>query len=107
MSASKLESSRFPASKSPDAGRTLVHLSSRQVFFRKNGIEFRSNDAFPVWTEMTVDLETDAAGRLTCNGVVVACSGNRHTGYLIAMVFTGMTPQSQQQLEQFAADGAA
>ena len=102
MSASKTNPDPF---RSPDqdlSHPTLMNLSADQVLFRKNGIEFRSATSIPVWTEMTVDLSASQGENLTCNGVIVSCSGNRHTGFMIAMVFTGMSPQHQQQLDNFA-----
>lgn len=102
MSASKINPTLRATTRIDSGDPTLVHLSADQVLFRKNGIEFRSAIAIPVWTEMTVDLQAAAGRKIDCNGVVVACSGNRHTGYLIAMVFTGMTPQHQRQLERIA-----
>jgi hypothetical protein len=102
MSASKTNPDSFRSSETDTQGHTLLNLSSDQVFFRKNGIEFRSASSIPVWTEMTVDLQPSKGNSLTCNGVVVSCSGNRHTGFQIAMVFTGMSPQHQQRLDSFA-----
>ncbi len=70
---------------------------------RKNGIEFQSSTPIPEWTEMTVDLETSATGRkVRCTGVVVACSGNRHSGYQVAMVFTDLSRQGQARLNDLA-----
>jgi hypothetical protein len=30
--------------------------------------------------------------------VVIACSGNKHTGYHVAMVFTGLSKQAETRL---------
>lgn len=102
MSASKINSSPKATTRTSTGDPTVVHLAADQVYFRKNGIEFRSASAIPVWTEMRVDLQAAAGKNIDCNGVVVACSGNRHTGFLIAMVFTGMSPQHQRQLERIS-----
>ena len=102
MSASKINPDTFPTPSENPQNPTLLNLSSDQVYFRKNGIEFRSATSIPVWTEMTVDLSAKKGEKLTCNGVIVSCSGNRHTGFQIAMVFTGMSPQHQKQLDTFA-----
>lgn len=102
MSASKINPDSFESVDPDPANPTMLNLSSDQVFFRKNGIEFRSTTSIPVWTEMTVDLKASQGNNLTCNGVIVSCSGNRHTGFQIAMVFTGVSPQHQQQLDNFA-----
>ena len=102
MSASKTNPDSFRSPDQDPSHPTLLNLSADQVLFRKNGIEFRSATSIPVWTEMTVDLSANKGEKLTCNGVIVSCSGNRHTGFMIAMVFTGMSPQHQQQLDNFA-----
>ena len=52
---------------------------------------------------MTVTVEGLPDGRkLESSGVIVACDGNRHAGYVISMLFTGLTPQSQQRLNALA-----
>ncbi len=102
MSASKINPTNPLSTDAEFSNPTLLNLTADQVFFRKNGIEFRSASSIPVWTEMTVDLKAAESESLACNGVVVSCSGNRHTGFQIAMVFTGMSPQHQQQLDTFS-----
>lgn len=100
MSASKIDRKSPPLAETPN--HTSLDLAANEVYFRKNGIEFRTNASIPVWTEMTVDLHTARGQQISCTGVVVACSGNRHTGFLIAMVFTDMSPQHQRQMNEFA-----
>jgi len=69
----------------------------------KGGIEFRSPTAFSPWTEMTVALRSPRDdGRIQCSGVVIACSGNKHAGYLVSLVFTGMSRQAQSRLNVMA-----
>ena len=102
MSASKLERPLSPGNPGNTTHHTQLDLAADEVYFRKNGIEFRTKTSIPVWTEMTVDLQTPKGKQVACTGVVVACSGNRHTGFLIAMVFTGMSQQHQRQLDEFA-----
>ncbi len=107
MSASKIAPAS-PKSSSTDVSiHTSLDLAADEVYFRKNGIEFRTGASIPVWTEMTVELHTQRGGYVACTGVVVACSGNRHTGYLIAMVFTDMSPQHQRQMNEFAVASAS
>ncbi len=107
MSASKIASAS-PKNPATDISRhTSLDLAADEVYFRKNGIEFRTATSIPVWTEMTVDLHTQRGEHVACTGVVVSCSGNRHTGYLIAMVFTDMSPQHQRQMNEFAVHSAA
>ena len=83
---------------------TRLSLSAGDIRIRKNGIEFRTHNDIPVYTEMTVDLETPLEPKkLHCTGVVVACSGNRHTGFLVSMVFTHLSRQTQARLNSIAA----
>jgi hypothetical protein len=52
---------------------------------------------------MTVSLQsTRDAGRVRCTGVVVACNGNRHNGYIVSLVFTSLSKQSQARLNLLA-----
>lgn len=102
MSASKIAPASPKPARADLSKHTSLDLAADAVYFRKNGIEFRSESSIPVWTEMTVDLHTRAGKHVACTGVIVACTGNRHTGYMIAMVFTGMTPQHQRQMDEFA-----
>ena len=48
---------------------------------------------------MTVTLQgPNPARKVNFTGVVVACSGNRHEGYLISMLFTHVSRLSQARL---------
>ena len=40
--------------------------------------------------------------KLNCTGIVVACPGNRHSGYLVSMVFMNLTRQEQARLDLLA-----
>ncbi|HAM70347.1 MAG TPA: hypothetical protein DCM86_01740 [Verrucomicrobiales bacterium] len=104
MSASKLNT---PEPAGPLLVRSLgqrLTLPTGSVRVHKNGIEFRSPEAFSAWTEMTVELETpEDERRIQANGVVVACAGNRHEGFTVSMVFTNLSPQSQARLHTLAA----
>jgi hypothetical protein len=82
---------------------TRLSLSASDISIRKSGIEFRSSNAIPVWTEMTVELQTPLEPRkLHCSGVVVACPGNRHAGYVVSLVFTHISRQTQERLNSLA-----
>lgn len=103
MSARKLNTSASFSASPASANLLRLDLSAGEVQIRKNGIEFRTNQSIPPWTEMTVAIETPGdARRANFTGVVVACNGNRHQGYIVAMVFTGMTPQAQARLNSLA-----
>lgn len=76
-----------------------LELSAESVAVHKNGIEFRSPTPFNEWAEMTVSITSPRDGsQLQCSGVVIACSGNRHAGYHVSMVFTAVSRQAQAQL---------
>jgi hypothetical protein len=52
---------------------------------------------------MTVALQSPRDdGRIQCSGVVIACSGSKHTGYHVSLVFTGMSRQAQSRLNLMA-----
>ena len=103
MSTSKLDTSGAFQPVTVHVQHTRLNVPASGVRIRKNGIEFRISAAIPTWTEMSVDLESPGNGkRLRCRGVVVACVGNRHTGYLVSMVFMKLSRQSQEHLNLLA-----
>jgi hypothetical protein len=52
---------------------------------------------------MTVGLQSPRdENRAQCNGVVIACSGNKHVGYRVSLLFTGMSKQAQTRLNAMA-----
>lgn len=82
---------------------TTLNLPASAVTIRKNGIEFLSTRPLTPWTEVTLAIESPQERRkVTCRGVVVACEGSRHAGYQVALLFLGLTPQTQQRLESIA-----
>jgi hypothetical protein len=85
------------------ARQTQLELCADTVSVHKNGIEFRSPTPFTPWTEMTVALQSPREGKLHCTGVVVGCSGNKHLGYRVSMLFTSLSRQAQAQLSAMAA----
>src|SRR3954469_25893978 len=86
-----------------EARQTRLSLSPNSVIIHKNGIEFRSATAFAPWTEMTLKLQPPVGGaKVHCSGVVISCTGSRHTGYHVSMVFTGLSKQGQARLAQMA-----
>lgn len=83
--------------------QSKLELLTNDVVIHKSGIEFRSPTPFNPWTEMTVALASPRdGGKLQCSGVVVSCSGTRHAGYRISMVFTSMSKQAQIRLNSMA-----
>jgi hypothetical protein len=99
MSSSKLDTSGVFESLTVQTQETRLILPPNAVRVRKNGIEFRTAKQIPVWKEMTVELQSPAdPHKVHFTGVVVACDGNRHAGYLVSMVFTSLSRQSQERL---------
>jgi len=103
MSAKKLAGvGSFQSSVSVSSRDAKLELSSDTVSIHKNGIEFRSPKSFNEWSEMTVALLAKDGRRISCHGVIVGCAGNKHTGYHISMVFTGVSPETEKQLGTMA-----
>jgi hypothetical protein len=104
MSARKISSIDSPKQQVTIEGRqSRLELSTDAVSVHKSGIEFRSSTPFSEWTEMTVALSSPRdGGKLQCSGVVIACSGSKHTGYRVSMVFTHISEQAQARLNSMA-----
>lgn len=103
MSTSKLDTSGVFLPLVLLSPQTQLHLAPGTVCVRKNGIEFRSPNPIPLWTEMTVDLESAKQTKsFQCTGVVVACQGNRHEGYAVSMVFMNLSRQLQERLNTWS-----
>ncbi len=104
MSARKIETSGAGQQDiTVESRQARLNLSPESVVIHRNGIEFRSPAPFNPWTEMTVALQSPRDNSaLQCAGVVVACSGNKHTGYHVSMVFTSLTKQGQARLHALA-----
>jgi len=107
MSAKKLASGNsLHQSITVEGRQSKLELSSEAVAIHKSGIEFRSPVPFNPWTEMTVALQSPRdGGRVQCSGVVIACAGNKHAGYRISLVFTGISRQAQSRLNLMARAG--
>jgi hypothetical protein len=104
MSAKKfVNGNSFESSVTVEARQAKLELSADTVSIHKSGIEFRSPTPFSEWAEMTISLQSPATGKkIACTGVIVACTGNKHTGYHVSMIFTSMTDQAQKQLHVMA-----
>lgn len=103
MSARKVEISNSFHHVTVEARQTRLSLSPSSVIIHKNGIEFRSTTPFSPWAEMTLTLQSPReTGKVHCNGVVIACTGNKHTGYHVSMVFTGLSKQAEARLSAMA-----
>lgn len=101
MSSSKLDTSGAFDPVKIQLSETQLSIPTTDIRVRKSGIEFLSVKPVPIWTEMTVDLCSPETSRTVhCTGVVVECTGNRHTGYLVSIVFMNLSRQSQQRLAE-------
>jgi hypothetical protein len=104
MSARKIESAgSFQQSVTVEAREARLSLSPNSVVIHKNGIEFRSPTPFSPWAEMTLTLQSPGDnGTIHCSGVVISCTGTRHAGYHVSMVFTSLSKQAQSRLNSMA-----
>ena len=104
MSARKIESTgSYHENVTLEARQARMSLSSDSVIIHKSGIEFRSPTPFSPWTEMTLTLQSQRdGGRVHCAGVVISCTGTKHAGYHVSMVFTSLTKQAEARLSQIA-----
>lgn len=105
MSASKTKSDLFQPL-TVQSSATILNLSPTAFRIRKSGIEFKSDKEVATWTEMTVDLQLPGTKAFSGTGVVVACTGNRHTGYNVSLVFTSVSKQAQERLNDFSSIAA-
>lgn len=86
-----------------EARQAKLELSADTVTIHKSGIEFRSPTPFNEWSEMTVTLQSPLDGaKFSSTGVIVSCVGNKHTGYNVSVLFTGMSSQAQERLVAMA-----
>ena len=103
MSTTKLDTSGVFQPITVHTQKTQLLLSDREVSIRSNGIEFLSPSPIAAWTEVTVDLRSPQdQGPVRGTGVVVDCTGNRHSGYVVSLLFMNLTRQSQERLTNLA-----
>ena len=98
MSARKVEITSPLQHLTVEARQTRLTLSPDSVVIHKNGIEFRSAAPFAAWTEMTITLSSRGDGKVNCTGVVISCTGNKHAGYHVSMVFTSLSKVAESRL---------
>jgi hypothetical protein len=103
MCASKVDRSGVFRPLALPAPQTRLRLAPNQVSIRQNGVEFLSAHPIPLWTEVTAELRSPLDARpVRGTGVVVDCTGNRRSGYVVSLVFMNLTPQSQASLSHLA-----
>lgn len=103
MSARRIASAGSLQPVTVEARQARLSLSPDSVIFHKDGIEFRSATPFSEWAEMTITLQPPGGGaKVHCTGVVVSCTGNKHVGYHVSIVLTGLSRQAQARLSTLA-----
>lgn len=108
MSSSKLDRSGVFGPLKVHTAQTQLSLAPDAVRVHKHGIEFKAPKSFPLWKEMTVEMASpQETKKAHFTGVVVACQGNKHTGYLVSMVITNVTRQDQARLGHIAGTSLA
>ena len=74
-----------------------------QIEKNGNGISFLSAKAVPLWSELTLDLQSASQNeKIHRRGIVVDCSGNKHEGYVVSITFTDVSPDAQERLSHLA-----
>lgn len=101
MSTSKLDTSGVFAQES-SASEMRLTLCAETIKFRRNGIEFLSSKPLPLWTEMTIDIQSPDAKKVRGSGVVVGCEGTRQSGYVVSFIFMNLSRQAQERLGMLA-----
>ncbi len=103
MTTSKLDTTDAFLPRTLDPEPTRLHLSESEVVIRRNGVEFLSPSPLPLWAEVTMDLRSPVADRpLQGTGVVVDCTGNPNSGYVISLLLLDLSAQAQQRLQRLA-----
>ena len=103
MSARKADGSGSLHHVTVEARQTRLSLSPDSFVLHRNGIEFRSLTPFSPWAEMTISLQSPRGGsKVHCTGVVISCTGSKHAGYHVSMVFTGLSKNAEARLSAMA-----
>lgn len=104
MSSSKLDKSGVFGTESVKTSKTTLSLTHNSYHLHKNGMEFVSSKPFPLWHELTVDIQPPGSNKkLHFHGVVISCDGNKAAGYVISLVFTEMSRLCQERLNSMVA----
>jgi len=99
MSASKLDTSgAFSRS-----AQARFSLPANAVRIRRNGIEFLSSSPVTLWSEMTIEVQSEKESKkVRATGVVIECNGTRQTGYSVSIMFTNISRQAEESLRLMA-----
>lgn len=93
------QSYQFPESDGGDKGGDSQLLPAGSYKIREAGIEFCSEKEVGLYTEMHLQvLNPEDQKVIKFNGVVVGCSGNKHQGFQVSLVFTNITKDAQLSL---------
>ena len=103
MKATKLDQSGVFEPFKVKSGGIEFSLPPEAVNVRSNGVEFLSPEALPVWSELTIELTSPAdQSPIHCSGIVVGSNGSKHAGFVVSILFVGLNPQAQSQVEALA-----
>lgn len=101
MKSCKLDTSGIFDSAKTTEKEMEFSLPTHSVQIGKSGISFLSAKAVPLWSELTLDLQSASQNeKIHCRGTVVDCRGNKHTGYVVSITFTGVLPVAQERLSR-------
>lgn len=95
----RLDTSYFE-SDSDDNGDGSFYLLKPGTFqVREAGLEFWSEKELEIYTELHLQVESPEDGSaLQFSGVVVDCSGNKHCGFRVSLLYTSINPSTQLAL---------
>ncbi len=83
---------------------TYLMVPCQWIRFRKNGVEFASEQPFDLWTEVVLDLHSPDDGRRVHGaGVVVECKRQGNGKHWVSILLTGLSNSAASHLEQLAA----
>lgn len=103
MGASRIDQGRVLPQVVVDTPHTRFQVPLTAMSLRRHGVEFRSPSPLSAWTEMRVTVAVPGEGEAVgCTGVVVACDGNRHTGYRVSLLFLSLSHQAEERLRVMA-----
>lgn len=106
MSSSKLDLSpgfQLVDSRTASPTRTILDLSWDRIQVRSNGIEFHSQRALTVWTEMTLQIESSKRGTpVSCRGIVVGCQARAGGGFTVSMMLFDLSAEAHGRIASLA-----
>lgn len=66
---------------------------------QESGIEFQSQNEIGLYTEMHLQIvNPETQHTIKFKGVVIGCSGDKHKGYQVSLIYTNLTQETQMSL---------